>query len=399
MIAAVLASAILVPHEKSFANDSLPIGGKGMYIWQLWNANGGGKNLNTIITTLKNNGITWIVAKMGDGDSFYNQSGKNLYNWAVLNCGSMDSVISLFHSNGIKVLAFQYVYAAPHHWGNTWSETDVANWILDIKGIDGLMIDAEIEYDTYASRVAAAQAYCDSIRAHHPSGFVGLTAWARINGHTTFPWTTFLDRVQVNMPQTYWGARPTTPQNEMNLMSTQFTSYTATWVSQGDSAAAKPIMPIGDGYSSVVAQNDITTFCNLSQSTYHYPGVSLWEYTQISHPYIWTEYAAAWNVTSVSPGEERPDRFTLEQNYPNPFNPSTTIRYAVSTPSRVTLTVFNILGQQTAQLVNSVQPAGSHETVWNANAASGLYFYRIDAVSIADPNQRFTQLKKMTLVK
>jgi len=89
----------------------------------------------------------------------------------------------------------------------------------------------------------------------------------------------------------------------------------------------------------------------------------------------------------------------LEQNYPNPFNPSTTIRYSVSTPSRVTLTVFNILGQQIAQLVNSVQPAGSHETVWNANAASGLYFYRIDAVSTADPNRHFTELKKMTLIR
>jgi hypothetical protein len=63
------------------------------------------------------------------------------------------------------------------------------------------------------------------------------------------------------------------------------------------------------------------------------------------------------------------------------------------------LRIYNILGQQVANLVNSEQSAGWYETVWNANVASGLYFYRIDAVSTSDPSQRFTQLKKMMLIK
>ena len=173
-------------------SNHFPLEGKGIYLWQIWTANNGGKNLNTIIAKLKNTGITWIVIKMGDGDSFYNSSDKSLYTWATTNYGSMESVISIFHSNGIKLLAFQYVYGVPHYWGNTWSETDVANWILDVKGIDGLMIDAEIEYDNLANRVYAARIYCDSIRAHHPNSFIGLTAWAAPNSHPTFPWTTFL---------------------------------------------------------------------------------------------------------------------------------------------------------------------------------------------------------------
>ncbi|MFA6469737.1 MAG: T9SS type A sorting domain-containing protein [Bacteroidota bacterium] len=91
--------------------------------------------------------------------------------------------------------------------------------------------------------------------------------------------------------------------------------------------------------------------------------------------------------------------FELEQNYPNPFNPSTTIRYAIPSASKVTLKVFNILGQQIAELVNTVQTAGRYESLWSPNVASGMYFYKIEAVSTSDPNERFTQLKKMVLLK
>jgi predicted deacetylase len=89
----------------------------------------------------------------------------------------------------------------------------------------------------------------------------------------------------------------------------------------------------------------------------------------------------------------------MMQNYPNPFNPSTTIRYSLPQASNVTLRIYNALGQQVSELVNTEQQAGWYEKIWNANVSSGLYFYRIDAVSTADPNQRITQLKKMLLLK
>ena len=104
-------------------------------------------------------------------------------------------------------------------------------------------------------------------------------------------------------------------------------------------------------------------------------------------------------VTSVKQEELIPVNFTLSQNYPNPFNPSTTIRYGLPTNSIVSLKVYNILGQEIINLVNSEQFLGWHEIVWNANVSSGIYFYRIHAVSISDPNHKFTQLKKMLLLK
>jgi ligand-binding sensor domain-containing protein len=94
-----------------------------------------------------------------------------------------------------------------------------------------------------------------------------------------------------------------------------------------------------------------------------------------------------------------PNGFRLEQNYPNPFNPSTTIRFSVPAKSRVRLTVYNLLGQQVAELANEEMSAGNFERTWNANVASGLYFYRIEAVSVTDPSKRFIDVKKMVVVK
>ena len=91
--------------------------------------------------------------------------------------------------------------------------------------------------------------------------------------------------------------------------------------------------------------------------------------------------------------------FALSQNYPNPFNPSTTIRYSLPTRSSIRLVITNVLGQRVATLENGEQEAGSHEVEWHATVASGIYFYRIEAVDMTNPANRFIQVKKMLLLK
>lgn len=99
-----------------------------------------------------------------------------------------------------------------------------------------------------------------------------------------------------------------------------------------------------------------------------------------------------------------PETFALMQNYPNPFNPTTTIRYALPRDARVTVSVYNILGQLVTELVNDVQNAGYHNIVWNGRnqsgtqVATGVYLYRIEARP-TDGSAPFVSTKKMVLIK
>ncbi len=87
------------------------------------------------------------------------------------------------------------------------------------------------------------------------------------------------------------------------------------------------------------------------------------------------------------------NNFNLEQNYPNPFNPSTQIKYTLAEQSNVTLKVYDVLGNEVANLVNKNQNAGSYNVNFDASGlASGLYIYKLSAGN-------FTSSKKMLLLK
>ena len=93
-----------------------------------------------------------------------------------------------------------------------------------------------------------------------------------------------------------------------------------------------------------------------------------------------------------------PNVFALGQNYPNPFNPSTKIDFSLEVDSKVTLKIFDVLGQEVANLVNTNLAAGSHNVEFNASLLnSGVYFYRIEAVGIN--GAKFVDVKKMNLLK
>ncbi|MCB0286178.1 MAG: T9SS type A sorting domain-containing protein [Calditrichaeota bacterium] len=82
--------------------------------------------------------------------------------------------------------------------------------------------------------------------------------------------------------------------------------------------------------------------------------------------------------------ETAPNAFSLDANYPNPFNPETAIQYAVATPSQVKLTVYNMLGERVATLLDERQSSGTYVVNWNAGQfASGVYLVRMQAGAFA----------------
>jgi hypothetical protein len=110
-------------------------------------------------------------------------------------------------------------------------------------------------------------------------------------------------------------------------------------------------------------------------------------------------------ATSVPIQVGAPGTYALYQNYPNPFNPSTTIAYALPVASTVSLRVYNVLGQEVATLLNGSLAAGRHESVWNGKdgaglaAASGIYFYRLEASAQDGSGARRVEIRKMIMVR
>jgi hypothetical protein len=85
-------------------------------------------------------------------------------------------------------------------------------------------------------------------------------------------------------------------------------------------------------------------------------------------------------ATDVDGESGLPTQFVLYPNYPNPFNPATHIRFGLPQAEQVTVTIFNLLGQQVCDLVKERLEAGYHSIAFDArNLASGVYVYRVHA--------------------
>ena len=96
---------------------------------------------------------------------------------------------------------------------------------------------------------------------------------------------------------------------------------------------------------------------------------------------------------------DTPEGFKLSQNYPNPFNMSTRIEFLIPEAGHVTISVYNLQGQQVAQIYDAYRQAGENVVSWDGNngngmhIGSGIYFYRIEV------DKKFTRTNKMVIIK
>ncbi|MBS4029599.1 MAG: T9SS type A sorting domain-containing protein, partial [Ignavibacteriales bacterium] len=95
-----------------------------------------------------------------------------------------------------------------------------------------------------------------------------------------------------------------------------------------------------------------------------------------------------------------PEAFAMEQNYPNPFNPVTMIEFSLPEDAFLTLTIYNVLGQEVMQVLeNEEYGAGFEQIELDASKfSSGVYFYRVKAIGLEN-GKTFTAVKKMVVMK
>lgn len=93
-----------------------------------------------------------------------------------------------------------------------------------------------------------------------------------------------------------------------------------------------------------------------------------------------------------------PADYSLKHNYPNPFNPSTTIEFSAPVQAKVTISVYNLVGELVSEIISGDYTAGTHNVDFNAaDLSSGIYFYHIDAIGVDGSN--YSNVMKMTLLK
>ena len=133
-------------------------------------------------------------------------------------------------------------------------------------------------------------------------------------------------------------------------------------------------------------------------------GAGDWIVTTVGSTTMKPGFNGGIHVTVAAPSAADDDNpaiayvYNLKQNFPNPFNPTTQIDYSLARKSKVSIAVFNILGQQVNTLVDGEVEAGPHTVYWNGDdsrgdaVASGIYFYKM----VSD---EFVKTHKMVLMR
>jgi len=146
-----------------------------------------------------------------------------------------------------------------------------------------------------------------------------------------------------------------------------FNNSKALWDSSDPETGYDLYLNWHDGTPSGFAIKDISPAGEMMEAYIEVPGTA----TSVEHDML---------ISDPAPAD-----FQLSQNFPNPFNPTTTISFQLNNDSRVTLKVFNTLGQEITTLLNRQLTTGNHEVHWDGtdgnghHVASGIYFYQIQA--------------------
>lgn len=163
--------------------------GKGYYIWQVRHCENG--DPSRIAALAREANLTYVLIKIADGAFPYNVDLDNGYDYAR-------PAIKRLQAQGIQVWGWQYIYG---NYPDQEAEIGVTR-ALEL-GVDGFVVDAELEYQS-PSKAPAASRYMNILRSNLGSMPIALSSYRYPSYHADFPWLNFLERCDFNMPQVYW---------------------------------------------------------------------------------------------------------------------------------------------------------------------------------------------------
>ena len=250
--------------------------GKGDWIWQMSTTEShlglSAGNVQGVINYETNLHMQWITVKSSDGGSIYPSSGSPQFT---------ADLVTRAHAAGLKIFAWGYTYGNNSGAGTTVSgEINAALNALAL-GADGFIIDAEIEYETNATRRADATLYATTIKSNYPTRFLAHAPFPYITSHSGFPYLEFGTNCDAVMPQDYWGAIGITPQAMVVNMNSQWRTWQNS-LTGFNTNAIKPIVPLAQSYTPVTGAQ-ITSFLLALQTnspkatTAGYNGYSFWD--------------------------------------------------------------------------------------------------------------------------
>jgi hypothetical protein len=356
----------------------VPLSGKGYFIWAIPRTEGG--STTTIVNLAKAAGLTYVIIKIADGVEPIHQD-------TVTGADQIPPLLNALHSAGIQVWGWHYVYGR-----DPIGEAKLAVERSLKLGLDGYVINAEIEYKVRGMDVAA-RAYMGELKKGLKAMPVALSSFRFPSYHMQFPWRDFLDGCDYNMPQVYW------------LLADDAGAQLRRSVREFQTVAPyRPIIPTGstfkyENWTPTPAQ--ILDFMSSARAL-NIPSVNMYVWEACRNPAslrpLWDSFAQyPWPVTTPP---STPDIVTLFMAALNTHNPAavaalyqpqavhiTSARTSQGTNALIAwyTTLFNQLLPNAVFTLTSTTGSGiSRQITWNAAGPSGSVKNGSDTLGIAD---------------
>ena len=209
--------------------------GKGFFIWKIKSCENG--NPSAIASLAQSAGLTHVLIKIADGPNPFNIDTSR-------NVDLVPPVVQALHGLNIQVWGWHYIYGY-----NPAGEAQIAGQRVQNLGLDGYVIDAEVEFKQ-PGRAGIARTFMTELRRRLPDTPVAFSSFRFPTYHPQIPWKEFLENCDYNMPQVYW-EQSHNPGAQLRRCVDEFARL----------SPSRPVIPTGSAYgtgswAAKIIQND-----------------------------------------------------------------------------------------------------------------------------------------------